>query len=211
MIDSTHGSVPNVPLSTTKVAGYVTGSPDIQWTTADWARFPKASKVRIDQAPGGHAFATGGAEVLDVENGAATIANAVAGVLERQKKNEYSTIYISQSNLTALQDALRAAKAVMNRVGFWVANWSLSETEAAAALGNELVAIQYASPTSNPLTIIPGGTMTLRQANVDLSVTLSSWYPPPAPPPAWQKTALNLASEGQVVMNELVNILRAHQ
>ena len=43
------------------------------------------------------------------------------------------------------------------------------------------MAVQWASPTSNPNTIVPGGTQTLADANIDISVTIPSWfaYKPP--------------------------------
>ena len=72
MIDTIHASVHNVPASAPKVAGYTTGTPDIVWTAADWARFSH-SKVRICQDEG----SDHSADVLDIEPGAATNANAV--------------------------------------------------------------------------------------------------------------------------------------
>jgi hypothetical protein len=35
MIDTIHDDVSNIPVNAPKVAGYITGSPDIKWTTAD--------------------------------------------------------------------------------------------------------------------------------------------------------------------------------
>jgi len=46
MIDAISANVGNVPASTPKVGGYVTGTPDIKWTSRDWARFPEAGTVR---------------------------------------------------------------------------------------------------------------------------------------------------------------------
>ena len=40
-------------------------------------------------------------------------------------------------------------------------------------------AVHWASPTSNPGTIVPGGTLTLAQAQVDLSVAEDAWHPAP--------------------------------
>jgi hypothetical protein len=213
MIDGTHGAVPGIPVSTLKIAGYVTGTPDVQWTATDWARFPRSGHVRIDQSAGGALFTSGAADVLDVETGAATQEDAVTAIPERQKHGEYSTVYVAQARLASLQAALRELGSLitMNKVGFWVANWNLSETEADAALGNEIVAVQWASPVSNPDTRVPGSNLTLRQANLDLSVTQPGWFPPPAPPAAWQKQALDSAKGILSKLQEVVALLGQHQ
>ena len=75
MIDGMHASAGNIPVSTPKVAGYVTGTPDIEWVPSDWARFPSSGHVRIDQSPALAAWASGAADVADMENGAATQAS----------------------------------------------------------------------------------------------------------------------------------------
>jgi hypothetical protein len=213
MIDATHASAGNIPATAAKVAGYVTGSPGIQWTTADWARFPRAGHVRIDQSAGGALFASGAADVLDIETGAAITEDAIKAIPERHKRGEYSTVYIAAGNLAALQDALKAlgTTIAMNKVGFWVANWDLSQAEAEDALGNEIVAVQWASPASNPGTLVPGTRLTLQQANLDLSVTQPGWYPPPPPPVAWQKEALDDAKAILAAMQEVVTLLGLHQ
>jgi hypothetical protein len=208
MIDATGACAPSVPAGTAKVAGYVTGSAGICWTAADWDRF-HGSRVRIDQSPDLSAFAAGNADVADIENGAGTAEAAAAAVAERQKNGRYSTAYVSAANLPALRDALSAV--VTNQVGFWVANWDLSEAEAAAQLGNEIVAVQWASPASNPGTLMPGSALTLAKANADLSVTLAGWYPPPAPAPAWQATALSGARSLAESATALAALLGAHQ
>lgn len=211
MIDGIATSVVNIPASAAKVAGYVTGGGDIEWTTADWDRF-KGVKVTIDQSPQGQSFALGKADVLDVETGAATIADAVSGIPERQKAGRYSTVYVDQGNLQALKDALSGDKSVkLNQVGYWVANWDLSQAEATAQLGNEIVAIQFASPASNPDTILPGSSLTLKEANCDLSVTLKSWYAPADPPTPWYVTALKYAQALEAGAGELKDLLGAHQ
>lgn len=57
------------------IGGYVTGSPDIQWTQADWALFPELVHVTIDQGFTGSPVPT--AIVRDVEPGAWSPAAAV--------------------------------------------------------------------------------------------------------------------------------------
>lgn len=176
MIDAMHAHAASIPPGTQKVAGYVTGTPDIKWVQADWDLFPRAGHVRIDQSPG--LGVPAGSDVKDIEAGAATIADGVEWVKARHAKGWYSTLYFSRSMLSEVKAALAAASLPANRIGFWVADWSLDESEATALLGNEIVAVQWASPSSNPRTIVPGGTETLTQANVDLSVTVPWWYAP---------------------------------
>ena len=180
MLDAIGGDADNIPATTPKVAGYVTGTGDVPWTAADWARFPQAGHVRIDQSPTLTVWATS-ADVADMETGAATEGTVVAQGLVRQAKGWWSFAYVSQVNLASLQDAARAAG--LTRLQYWVANWNLDEAEAAAQLGGDIVAVQWASPTSNPDTIVPGGTQTLADANIDISVTIPSWfaYKPPNP------------------------------
>lgn len=181
MADATHSSVANVPAGVSKVAGYVTGSADIQWTPADWARFPRSGKIRIDQSPSLDLWASGGADVADMENGAASQATVIAQAKVRQARNWFSFTYVAQGNLASLQDAVNAA-GLASHMNYWVADWSLNEAEAAARLGGVITAVQWASPGSNPGTLVPGGSQTLSEANIDLSVSIPSWfaYVPPA-------------------------------
>ncbi len=182
MVDAIHANVSNVPVATGKVAGYVTGTPDIEWVPGDWARFPDSGKVRIDQSPALASWASGAADVADMENGAATQASVIAEALTRKAKGWYSFVYVAEGDFAALQGAVDAA-GLLGHVQYWVANWNLDEAQAASQLAGDVVAVQFASPSSNPDTVVPGGTRTLAQANVDLSVTVPSWfaYIPPAP------------------------------
>lgn len=175
MADAIHADAWNVPVTIPKVAGYVTGTPDIQWTAGDWAHFPSSGHVRIDQSPALGAWASGAADVADMENGAASQATVIQEALTRQAKGWFSFVYVAEGNFAALESAVAAA-GLTGHVQYWVANWNLSEAEAAAQLQEEVVAIQFASPGSNPDTVIPGGTRTLSQVNADLSVTVPAWF-----------------------------------
>jgi hypothetical protein len=79
------------------VAGYVTGSPDIVWTAADFARFPGIPIVTIDQGFTGSPVAT--ADVRDVETGAWT---AAAAVNRSGWTTARPTIYCNQSTLPSV-------------------------------------------------------------------------------------------------------------
>ena len=89
----------------------------------------------------------------------------------------------------AVSAALRAAGMPLSKCGAWLANWNLSEAEADAALGTaiagiRIVGVQWASPTSNPGTKVPGSNLTLAQAQLDLSVTVPGWFATHTLPPA---------------------------
>jgi hypothetical protein len=220
MIDATHGSVSHIPERTHKVGGYTTGSSGVEWTAADWAQFPDAGHNRIDQSDGG--VDPLGSDTLDIENGAATPDQFVGWLKTRMEHNiEGSTCYGGHDALAAVQAALEAGGSngwYYGHVTCWLADWNLDQAEATALIGTEIsgmtcVAVQWASPTSNPTTIVPGSALNLKQANVDLSVALASWRPaphpapapdPPEPKPAWSAQALSLAKQ-------LDSLLAAHQ
>lgn len=163
MVDTIHANVHNIPQSTVKVAGYDTGTRDIAWTTEDWARFAddKTGKVQINQSPSAPPL---DGNVIDSEPGAWSIDQAVAGCETRRKAGRYSTVYVNASDQAAMEAALRTQ-------GF-----------------NDfpVVAVQWASPSSNPDTNLPGSSLTLSQANCDLSVACADWFAPSGgttPPP----------------------------
>ena len=112
MIDATHASVANVPATTAKVAGYVSGTPDIQWTATDWARFPHSGRVRIEQGygpwppPDPHGY-----DVLDVEDRAVEPGQVPAEVRKRINNGiGWTTVYGSDDALKDTQAALIAAE-----------------------------------------------------------------------------------------------------
>lgn len=177
MLDVTHGSLGRVPRKTRiKRAGYTTGSPDIRWTSQDWTDNPDAV-VHIDQSD---STIPNTGNVKDCERGAATIPVAALWAENRRKLGLHSTVYLSSSNLAEMEREIAKYPGLSDFVTYWLANWNLSRVEAINELGGRIVAIQYASPGSNPLTAIPGTNVKLSEANVDLSVTLDSWMPLPA-------------------------------
>lgn len=210
MADTIGADSGNIPESFTKVAGYVTGGGIIAWTTEEWDRFVKtAGLVSICQDPNGDPTQ---AVAFDIEPGALTIADFVrmAGIREHDHKWN-SAAYIEASQMGDLVQACVAAELTM--VELWVANWSLNQDNAVKLLGTkmrdyEIVAVQYASPTSNPQTVCPGSHSTLKQLNLDLSVTLPTWFPPPAgskaptavvEPPVTSIASLIMTVEGQSI------------
>lgn len=154
---------------------YVTGTtqnPEIEWEPADIALFPHSQAYRLDQGFGNQAdearwFAC---DEFDMESGAWTPA-ALVKVIEARNARRWSTrVYASAGPWAQLWDQLGVA-GVGRRSLYWrEANWNLSEAEARAELTGAKYAIQWASPSSNPDTEIPGTTTPLRVANCDLNV-----------------------------------------
>src|SRR5215469_2836 len=110
MIDAIRVNARNIPRSTRKVAGYVTGTGDVPWTATEWGYFPRAGHVRIDQSPGLAVFAAGHAAVADVECLAGTVASFVHAVRSRiAARVQWSTIYGTDSTIASAATELQAA------------------------------------------------------------------------------------------------------
>lgn len=150
--DCTTGNLAATPAG--QLAGYATGA-GVAWTTAQFAAHP--GTVVIDQDPSATDHT---ADVLDVENGAATVGDVVAwvklclasyaaGTRPGQRK---PAIYVNQSNITAVANALSAAS--LTGIGLWLANYNYNESGAAAVVAAAtgpypLVAIQYNADINN--------------------------------------------------------------
>jgi hypothetical protein len=97
MFDSTTASA--IPADATLVAGYIDG--DYAWTPADWDRFPGAALVKINVT----GVPEHGGDMLDVENGAATPADAPVW-WEGQARKTNLGVYVNRSNLGAVENAM---------------------------------------------------------------------------------------------------------
>lgn len=193
-----------------KVAGYRTGGPDVIWNPGDILRFQgHTSLVSIDQSDGLSVYGKGLADVADIERGAGTIDHFLPAAQERARVGKDNNLYCSWDNLPSNVMRCLTAKLDVSKIGFWVANWNLDQAQASELVGEftldlgngqkiviNIVAVQWASPSSNPDTILPGSSMTLKQANIDLSETADNWYPW-VPPPAVRTMV------GVVVTNDL--------
>lgn len=177
MYDATHANVDSIPLSAAKVAGYITGTPDIKWTQADWDRFPHAAHIQIDQGDGSDATSQATAHALkvgDVEPGALTAQQAAAICLGRLKAGiAYTTLYADRTDAAKLLPALEAADKTVAwhaHIRLWLADPSVTQAEAAAMLN----------------TTVDGLVCRAVQfhfgATTDMSVTAPDWYPAPKPP-----------------------------
>lgn len=186
MLDTVGANVGAIPASTRKVAGYVTGTGVVPWSQSAWNRFPHAVKVRIDQSPGGRAALS--SDVIDVEWGAATPVSATSWIKTRRDHGVRThTIYGTRSTLAACAGLIRDKTGI----SCWVADWNQNESSATALLGTTIsgfpvVAVQWASPSSNPRTQTPGGNTPLSVSNCDISITVDGWpsaSPAVTPPP----------------------------
>ena len=193
--DFTHDAVnnvnPNGPF--THIAGYVSGTSNIMWTAADWARFPNKIKLRIEQGYGGVPADVESYDILDIERGAWTPQSAADEVERRVNAGiEWTTLYAGDADLATTASLIKAKgdRIWIGHVDCILANWNDNQSEAGNTVGTFVHGmtcrgVQYASPTSNPDTILPGSAMTLAQANVDLNAIQLGWQPsskPVAPP-----------------------------
>lgn len=201
MVDATHDAIranPKVIEGIPWVAEYVSGTTDIEATAQDWDIVPAGIKrVRIWQGYGPDP-AIDAFDEIDIERGAVTPQRAAAMVKKRVDGGiTWTNLYASIDNLAATAKAIQAyGHDVWNgHVTCRLADWNLNRAEATAKVGTYVagmtcIGVQWASPTSNPNTILPGPSgLTLRQANVDLSVVDARWIPsyrvqPPTAPTA---------------------------
>lgn len=97
-----------------KMAGYITGSNGVPWTSVQWQQHPGA--IRIDQSPV-NTVADETADLLDVEPGAGTVADVPVWVHNalndfrdgRRPGQRWPTVYVEESELTPVANALVAA------------------------------------------------------------------------------------------------------
>ena len=130
--DATSTSYSHLPSG--QHAGYTTGSGGIAWTAAQWAASPGAVRIDQDYQAVDHT-----ADVLDVENGAATPADCPVWVkaclanyhLGARSGQRSPAIYVNGSNISAVVNSLIAG-GVTSGVGIWLADWNLNAVQAAA-------------------------------------------------------------------------------
>lgn len=155
--DAIRTNISRLPKGAAVYAGYSTGSGVVPWAASDFAAHATALGpcLRIDQDP---AASDPTADYLDVEGGAATVADCPGWA--RRALNAYKTgkrpgqrspaIYMSQSSVSAVVDSLIAG-GVTSGVGLVIANWSVTEVTAVADVINAsgpfpIVGIQFADP-----------------------------------------------------------------
>ena len=153
-----------------RFGGYITGSGGIAWSAEDFASVPKDCAVwSIDQSNGDLPLLSDVKKVVkDVESGASTIAECVKVAKQRLAHGDDYIIYSDRAILQELEDALAAA----------------------GLPRGQIIAFQFASPSSNPHTpVFPGGP-NLQTLNADLSVVLTAFMPLPGAPKAASDVAM---------------------
>jgi hypothetical protein len=184
MLDTVGTAAANIPRATPFIGGYVSGSGVVPWSGADWSPFPNSRKFRIEQDPNAnpdpHSY-----DIIDMEYRALTADETAQDHKRRVDAGvEWTTVYATQSNLALVTAAIKGlgGNYFDGHVNYWLADWNLDEEQAAALIGTFVegatcVAVQWASPTSNPNTPVPGGSSLLVHANVDISVADGNWMP----------------------------------
>lgn len=218
MYDTIGDDAKGIPAGAAKVGGYVTGSPDIIWPQSAWDRLAKSGKVRVDQSAAGDVYAAGQADVYDMEAFAGTVARFALAAAERHDRGQGNCGYGSDITLEQVGPALdkvpgMAAGWWHGKINAWLADPSLSLAQATNMVGTvqyglNIVAVQWATPTSNPDT--SAGTGTLRSLNLDLSVARSDWFPGKPGPELWQVQALNLARGVQDDAAQMIKLLEVN-
>ena len=204
MPDTIHDNVGSLPVSGsfTHVAGYTSGTPDIQWTNADWLRYPNKVHVRIEQGYGGFIPDMSSYDGLDVERGAWTPQTAAEEIVRRALAGYPETfVYANDGDLANTVAAVGSFNPqYLKKMSCGLANWNDSAAEAEKIVGTLVHGVvcryvQFASPSSNPNTLIPGTGVTLAQANCDLSVVQASWNPvvvPKRPPVSYEEEDMRI-------------------
>lgn len=146
--------------------------------------------IRIDQASTNELAR--GAIVKDVEVGGAHIANAVEIARAGHKFVVYCPRLQSGVSLGEVRQAMHNARIPAGQVAYWVADWGFSEAHALQFIADnpDVVAVQWASPTTNAGLAVPGANgATVGQLNVDLSVGRKDFWLPAPPKPAVRKAS----------------------
>ncbi len=205
--DATGGNVAALPAGLGITAGYVTGSGSVPWSAEQWAAHPDA--IRIDQSPQ-DTPADETADVLDYENGAATLADVAPWSLAARAAwaraarpgQRHPAIYASSSNLTAVCNALAAAH--VTGVGLWVADWTNSRDAAAALLEASsgpypVIGVQYASKGEYDADVFLLDWVNARSPAAAAAVTPVRVAPPPGQwddPQAWTWAEATIVGTG---------------
>jgi hypothetical protein len=169
--DATTENVSKLPSGLGIVAGYATGQ-GIAWTAAQLAQYPGA--IIIDQDP---QASDPMADVLDVENGAATPADAPAWVARAaadyhagtRPGQRWPAIYASAAAMPAVTAALREAPAGPPAPYLWVADWTGNRAQAATMLGTHIdtypvIGVQYANMGAYDVNVFDAAWVTSRSA-----------------------------------------------
>lgn len=154
---------------------YVTGTterPEIEWEADDVARYPHSQLYRTDQGFGdqGDRARWFRCDEFDLETGAWTVQALIPAIRARNEIGWSTRVYASTGPWLALLAGLAQAGVSARSVYWREANWNLDEAGARQLLSATRYAIQWASPSSRPLQLIPGTGVNLATAGADLNV-----------------------------------------
>lgn len=169
--DCLPGSITYLPQNIPAIWPYSTGSPTVRWPQADIDRFRKhgAAVFLVDQ--GYESQSPFDADEFDIEQGAWEIAQMPGIVAARRERNWSTRFYCCWTCYGQIKQLL-AGHGTGQSVFFRIADWDLSAHLADLELHDDVYAGQWASPSSNRATLIPGTRTTLSHAGVDLNVLL---------------------------------------
>lgn len=174
--DCISASIDHLPVGVPVIWPYLTGSASVRWTSAQAAKYASSIQIWVNQG-----FNSPGPLVgteFDIERGAWTVNDVVDITEERQAKKMVTTAYVTWDDYGHLKEGL-AEIGIDRNVYYRIADWNLDQHLADAMLHGDIYAGQWASPTSNPRTLVPGTSTPLATANLDLNVVF-------LPLPGWQ-------------------------
>jgi hypothetical protein len=135
--DAIASKAAGIPTSAEMVAGYIDGP--YAWGPAQWSLFPTAVTVRIATRA-----ETNAGQVLDVETGDATPAQAPGWCQMRRSAGQMPSVYCNRSTWPAVSAAFGAAKVAPP-------NWWIAAYDGVAQIPAGAIAKQYTdNPPSNP-------------------------------------------------------------
>ena len=150
---------------------YLTGTADVIWSSAQVAHVAPNQVIWVDQ--GFQEVSPLKPDEFDIEAGAIPVGKVPAIVITRQEHRQITRLYGTWGTYAQVKEELAYQEALAN-VWWRISDWNLSEAAARAALLGDVYAVQWASPTSNPNTRLPGTPRTLLTAGADLSVMLTA-------------------------------------
>jgi hypothetical protein len=148
--DGVNSDAPFIPTTAQGVMGYVPPS-SFAWTAASWARFPNSTHVRI--TPSARVFGLG-VQVVDVENGDATPAEAPSWATNSRNAGQDPTVYCSLSAWPGVQAAIVAAR--IPHPNYFIAHYDGDPNTMPVLNGITAVAKQYLNTNRYDLTSVPG-------------------------------------------------------
>lgn len=148
---------------------YITGTPDVVWDEREIARIGAKHVYRINQGYNSPSDLYG--DEFDLEAGAYTL-GAVVDLTRRRRQHSWSTRwYVTWTSYGQVKGELADA-GIDQSVFYHIADWNLTQHYADLELHGDVFAGQWASPTTNPSTTLPGYGYTLAELGADLNVLL---------------------------------------